>query len=160
MKRGFTLVEAILYIAILGILGVSVVNLILTSSATVRQIRSERRIASVGEAAMENLVREIRQASDVLDASSVFSSNPGILSLRTVSFPGSSTVITRTFSLGSGRLQKQDDLGSPEYITPPEASISQLVFWHSATSTSDLISFQLTVDSKNFYGSAVLRSKY
>lgn len=151
----------------LAVLLISAVELILISSKTILGMRSERIIFSAGEGAMETLIREIRQASDVVPASSSFGVNPGVLVLRTVQTPGGSGIITRTFSLSSERLTKNDG-GADEFLTPPEARIKSLFFWHSSTSTSDAIKIEMTIEAgdsrsletKTFYGTAVLRAKY
>lgn len=165
--RGFTLLEIIIYVAMLAILLISAVQLVLISSKIVLGTRSERAIFSTGEGAMETLVREVRQASEVIPSSSNFGVNPGTLVLRTTQAPGGPTVITRTFSLSSERLIKNDG-GADEFLTPPEARIKSLFFWHSATSTSDAIKIEMTIEAgdsrnlvtKKFYGTAVLRAKY
>ena len=167
MKRGFTLLEVLLYVLILAVLTGAIIRVLLTSGASISELRSERRIAAAGELALETLIREIRQASDVLGTSS-FGVNPGTLSLRTVQSPGSSSVVTRTFSLVSGRLAKQDDSGAPELISAPEVSITNLTFWQQATTSSAIVSVKMTLqsgrdqslESKTFYGSAILREKY
>jgi len=151
--------EILIYASILAILVIAVVRIVLTSSLSVSELNSDKKIVTTGQVAMEAIIREIRQASDVT-GSSVFSSNPGVLSLRTVQSPGSQVVVTRDFSLASGRLYKQDDIGGAEYVTAPETPISGLTFWHSSATSSSLITIQIIIGSKTFYGSAVLRSKY
>jgi len=167
-RRGFTLIEALIYIFVLLILVSGTVTAISILSQSGYGLRAERRIINAGEASAETLTREIRQASDVLLPSSTLGSSPGVLALRTVQSPGSQTPVTRTFSLLNSRLQKQDDSGAPEFLTGPEATITELFFWHSVTGASALVTFKFTVESgqgaafkqKTFYGSAILRAKY
>lgn len=159
-KQGFTLIEILIYIAILALLSAGVVEVILTLASGAKELRSERRTAAAAELALETLVREIRQASDVIVTSGVFGTSPGKLVLRTAASPGSQTQVNRAFSLVSSRLQRQDDSGASEFITGSEVSISELVFWYSAATSSSLITIKLTSGDKTFYGSAVLRAKY
>src|SRR3989338_582754 len=167
MKKGFTLIEIIIYVALLAAIVLSAVEIVLISARSVSEMWVERRIFTAGEGAMETILRDIRQSTDIALGSSTFGTNPGALALRIPQDPGSSTIITRIFSLSSERLQKNDD-GASELLTPPEARITSLIFWNSATTTSSLVSVKLTIESgdqKNykshaFYGSAVLRAKY
>lgn len=159
-QRAFTLIEILIYIAILVLLSVGVVQIVLTLTSGAKELRTERRIQAAAETGLETLIREIRQASDVILGSSVFGSNPGTLVLKTVQPPGSQTSVNRAFSLSSSRLQRQDGSGPAEFITGPEASISELIFWHSVATSSSLITIKLTSGDKTFYGSAVLRAKY
>lgn len=154
------MLEILIYIALLALLSAGVVQVVLTLASGAKELRRDRLTAQAAELALETLVREIRQGSEVLVASSVFGSNPGILTLRTVQSPGSQTQVSRTFSLVSSRLQKQDDSGQAEFLSGPEAPISSLIFWHLPTANSDLVTIELVFQDKTFYASAVLRSKY
>ncbi len=167
MKKGFTLIEIMIYVTMLAVLLAATVEIVLVSSNGMSSIRSERKIFAAGEGAMETIIREIRQASDVYTEFSVFILDPGTLALKTVQTPGGSTVITRIFSLNSERIQKSDD-GAPEFITPPDVRITSLIFWHNATTSSNLITVKIMAETgsdKNyrshaFYGSATTRAKY
>jgi len=166
--RGFSLIETVVYVALFGLITIGVLRLVLGVSFNAAEIRSERRIASAGELGLETLGREIRAASEVTLASSVFGSSPGTLTLKTVTSPSDATEVIRTFSLSSSRLTRQDASGPEEFLTPADVNITNLTFWHSATSTSEMVSFQVTIEagqgrafeSKTFYGSAVLRERY
>lgn len=159
-RRGFTLIEILIYVALLAVLVAAIVQVIPTLGKSARALRSERRLANAADLAIESLIRDIRQASEIITSSSSFGVNPGVLVLRLPQAPGSQTIVSRTFSLSSSRLQRQDDLGLTEFLTPPEVLLSNLVFWHKSATTSEIITIQITLDSENFYGSAVLRSKY
>lgn len=167
MKKGFTLIEIIIYVSLLAIIMISAVEIVFISARSVSEMRSERKIFTAGETAMETVIRDVRQATSVIPSSSAFGANPGVLAIRIPQTPGSSTIITRIFSLSSERLQKNDD-GASEFLTPPETRIKSLIFWNSSTTTSNLVSVKMTIESGDqksykshtFYGSAVLRSQY
>ena len=165
---GFTLLEILVYVAILALIATAAVRLVLAVSINASEVRSERKIIANGELAMETLVREVRQASDLEAALSVFGTSPGTLALTTVSVPEGSAVVTRKFSMSAFRLSRQDGSSAAEFITSPDVTITNLTFWQGATTTSKLITVKLTLEagqgqfkeSKTFYGSAVLRSGY
>ncbi len=154
------MLEILIYISLLALLSAGVIQVVLTLASGAKELRHDRLVAQAAELALETLVREIRQGSEVLAASSVFGSNPGILVLRTVQSPGSQVQVSRTFSIASSRLQKQDDSGPAEFLIGPDAPISSLIFWHLPGANSDLITIELIFQDKTFYASAVLRSKY
>ena len=154
------MLEILIYIGLLALLSAGVIQVGLTLASGAKELRSDRLTAQAAELALETLVREIRQGSEVLVAASVFGSNPGTLVLRTVQSPGSQVQVSRTFFLASSRLQKQDDSGPAEFLTGPEAPISSLIFWHLPGANSDLVTVEITFQDKTFYASAVLRAKY
>ena len=168
MRKGFTLIELVVYIGILALIGVAAVRLILSVSFNAAEIKAERALTASAEAAIETLTREIRQAYDVDLGASVFGANPSTLALKTFVFPSSPDTIVRTFSLSGSRLARQDGLAPAEPITSQDVTITNLTFWHLSTATSDLITVKMSLESgqgrfketQTFYDSTVLRSKY
>jgi prepilin-type N-terminal cleavage/methylation domain-containing protein len=166
--RGFTLIEMVVYVAILALLTVGVIRLVLILSFNFAEIRAERRLMASSDVALETLVREVRLASAVATSSSIFGTSPGKLVLQTFRSPIDLTPVVRTFTINAARLTRQDDSGPQEFLTPPEVKITNLTFWHLATSTSILSTLKITIEagqgkaleSKTFYASAVLRQNY
>jgi len=168
MKRGITLIETVVYVAILAVIAIGAVRLLLSSSSNAAEVRWERKIIADGKFALELLTREIRLSSDVIAAGSTFGVNPGALQLRSLSSPGSSTEVTKTFTLSASRITRQVDGGSIEYLTGTGTRVTELVFWQSANSNSKLISIKLVIEAgegrakgqTTFYGSAGMRRGY
>src|SRR3989338_990003 len=168
MRKGFTLIELVVYIGILALIGVAAVRLILSVSFNAAEIKAERALTASAEAAIEILTREIRQAYDVDSGASVFGANPSTLVLKTYVSPESPATTTRTFYLSSSRLARRDAGGGPEFITSGEVKITELTFWRLSATTSSLITVKISLEagegrfneSQNFYDSAVLRAKY
>lgn len=168
MRKGFTLLEVLIYLAILALITTGAVRLLLSSSFNLAEARSERKIISTGENVMENMLREIRLSSSVVAGSSVFASNPGTLALTTLTSPGSGTETTKVFAISGGRITKQVGGGAAEFVTPIEAVVTDLTFWRSVSAHSDLVRIKITIEAgqgrsketATFYGSAVLRRGY
>ena len=93
MKRGYTLLETVIYVSMLATIAVLVLGSILTVYRAYGKTKIERKIATNGEVAMERMVREIRSATST-KATSVFKTHPGTLALST----------GETFSLSGGIL--------------------------------------------------------
>ena len=167
-RHGFTLIEMLVYVSMLVLLTVGVIRLVLTLSFNFAEIRVERRLMASSDLALETLVREIRLASSVVTSSSVFGTSPGKLVISTFRSPTDLTPVVRTFTINASRLTSQDDSGPQEFLTPPEVQITNLTFWHLATTTSRLVTVKIileagqgrVLESKTFYDSAVLRQNY
>ncbi len=83
-RRGFSAIEMVIYVAILGMVSIFVVNTILIIIKSFNGFRASSDLNTNGEIAMERMVREIRLADDVDSAISVFDINPGHLILNTI----------------------------------------------------------------------------
>lgn len=157
-KRGYSLLEAVIYVAILSVVVVIVIESVFALYRAYGRSRVERRLNLNGDAAIERMVRELRSATSTDVGASTFGANPGVLSAG-----------GKIFSLAApaGPLQVSEQGGPQEAITS-EVEVNSLYFYRQATSTSEIIKIELTlsagdgsfIKTKNFYGSAVLRNRY
>lgn len=164
-RSGFTLVEIIVYIAILGVLSVVAVNTLLLIHRSLADIRVKRMLNETAAVVMERTVRVIRDAKAVNVGASTFDASPGVLSLT-----GSETpALTYTFFRTSGTLNLVIGSASPEALTPPGVTVTSLIFRHiTASTTSHAIRVEVTLaassgratTTQNFYDTAVLRNSY
>jgi len=92
-RRGFTLIEMVVYTAILGIIAVLAINSTLAMTRAFTSLRVSRDINSSATALFERLTRDIRGAYGVDLAQSDLGSNPGRLTLNTKDGGGSNTTI-------------------------------------------------------------------
>ncbi len=88
--KGYTLVEAIIYIAILAILSIVFISLLFTMTQSYTKFRLERDLASSASLGLERLARETRQAKSI-DLASTLGSHPGRLFLKTTDSAGAAT---------------------------------------------------------------------
>lgn len=161
--RGYSILEVLIYTAILGIISVLSVGSILSvykgSNATI----IENIISRNGELVLDRIVRDIRSASSTDTGVSVFGIHPGVLQLGAVPIK---------YSLSSTTLTRQEGGGPLENLISANARITNLVFFRdyfsSTEISSEVLKFEFTVESgegqflksKNFFGSAVLRGTY
>jgi len=166
--EGFSLLEAIIYIAILGMLFVVVVNTTLIGMDAFGKSRVKRSLATQGFTAMERMLHEIRLASSVDTIASTFGTHPGVLVLNTQVSSADETPITRTFNIVNSTLMLTEGGGTPKVLSG-DVSIIKLVFYF--TSSSDISeaarvemtiesSFKTFLESRKFYSTAVLRGSY
>ena len=158
-KSGYSLLEAVIYIAILSVIAIVVVESVFVLYRAYGGSRVERRLNLNGDYAIERIIREVRQATSTDPAGSSFGASPGVLSVG-----------GKTFSLAgpNGPLQAEEQGGVAEAITS-DVDVTSLYFYRQSTSTpSEIIKVEITLSAgegsfsktKNFYGSTVLRRKY
>lgn len=155
---GFSLIELVVYIAIAaGVLTASV-NSISTLMKSFNNARITSKINNSAEAAMERMTREIRNAYSI-NASSVLGSSPGRLKLNTYNAVGATTTIE--FYLDNEVLNVAEGVGAGNPLSLNGVAVSNLVFRQIENSTSSkAIKVEVTINSKNFYDTAILRNSY
>ena len=142
MKGGYTLLETVVYIAILALIAVMALGSIFSIYRALSQTLVERKLTLNGDIALETMIREIRAASSV-DPSSVLGTNPGTLKIGSKTF-------------------------SPSNFTTSDVGVTNLIFYASSTANSAIVKIELSLQAgggvfqktKNFYGSAVMRGAY
>lgn len=144
-KRGFTLIETLIYIAIIG----GVVATFMSFSLSITQSRNKTYVVQEVQAnsrtALDIITQKIRSASGVNTSTSVFGSDPGFLSLSMVS----STLNPTTIGLNAddGVLQIKEGSSASTTITTDEVKVSNLVFTNlTVSSTKENIKLQMTID--------------
>lgn len=164
-RAGYTLVEALIYIAILvAIIAVLVSGLVVVVQSITR-VRVARNLADTGGASMERLIREIRQATSIDDGNSIFNQTPGRLKLNTIDQAGNATTVD--FTVSGNQLLVQVGVGSIDNLTSGQIQVSSLIFRKLATTTASGVRVELTVTDDrlpgspiNFYSTAILRGSY
>lgn len=142
MKNGYTLLETVVYIAILAVIAVMALGSIFSIYRALGQTLVERKLILNGDVALETMIREIRAASSV-DPSSVLGTHPGTLKVGSKTF-------------------------SPSNFTTSDVSVTNLIFYATSTANSAIVKIELSLQAgsgvfqktKNFYGSAVMRGAY
>ena len=163
-KRGYTLVEALIYIAIFIIMSSIIVSLILSILETNRQVLPINSLSNNATSALEIMIKEIRAAVGINVANSVFSDSNGVLDLNTLDADGRPR--EAKFYLDSGTL-KFDEGGI--YLGPLTASdvlVTSATFDLATSTNESLIKIELDLTSgiskyeksEKFYSSIKLRT--
>ena len=142
--QGFSLVELIVYIAILAIV---VSALTLTAVSLLRSFAYARASGDVAEAAtvaLERLTREIRFAHAVQMGTSVLGTHPGTLGLETTDLAGSPATLLA--SLDSGRMLLTMNSGAPAPLTRESVTVTNLIFTHMSGTEKDAVRIDLTIE--------------
>lgn len=159
--RGYTLAEAVVYIAIFSIFSVVAVNAIIIMTASFKTVRAERAVNTAALAGFDRIVRASRLAASVNTLGSVFDTNPGTLAL--VDSDGGA----EAFYVEDGRLIESID-GTPlGTLTPETVVVDSLIFRFISVGTTLAVRVEMTVhDSRNpdasreFSNTALLRGTY
>jgi len=149
MRRGFTIIEVLIYIALIAFLVPLTADLFLTtvnSGALNREVREAR---SEAARALQIMTQTIRNSSTIIEPA--FNAN----STRLI-------VASTTFSLDAGQIKVQENGGPVEPLTATGFQISDLLFSNSSKfGTPGLVKISFKIKKgdydKKYYGAAALR---
>ncbi|MFA7245255.1 MAG: type II secretion system protein [Candidatus Magasanikbacteria bacterium] len=144
-KRGFTLIETLIYVAIIGLVssGLMKFSMSITSARNKTYVIQEVH-ANVRDAVVF-INKKIQEANGINLGSSTFDTDPGVLSLSMSDNSKNPTIIS--LDEDNGKLQVVEGLSDPIFITTEEVLVNNLQF--SNVSTGDearSIQFNLTID--------------
>ncbi len=94
-EDGYTLVEMVVYVTLLSIISLVITNTLVSFSTSYRTFRALAIVDKSGIDAMERITRDIRGATDVDSANSIFGTSPGVLTLSNTT---NNVVCAETFS--------------------------------------------------------------
>ncbi len=143
-NKGFTLIETLIYIAIVGGIMVTFISFSLNISGARNKVYSAQEVQANARMALDIITKKIQSASSVSTTASVFGTNPGTLYLIMSSSTLNPTIIN--LSANTSSLQIKEGAASTTIITSNVVSVTNLVFnnW-SASSTRENIGVNMTV---------------
>jgi len=162
-KKGYSLVEMIVYVTILSIISLVGMNSVLSFATSYKEILTLRVVDSSAIDSLERITRDIRSATSINTGSSTFGTNPGVLSLTTTS---SEVSTTTRFYLDNGILKVDINGVYSGPLTASTTQVTNLIFIKMDSDNSSLIKIQMTIlgtvgaatKSKTYYSSVVMRS--
>jgi len=165
-EKGFSLIEIILYIAILVI----VLSVLLKSFSAItisyNKVKSINRIESSVIIGMERMEREIRNATSIDLLQSVFNTSPGSIFLNATDSYGNAT--TTKFYISNQSLKMMIGGADQGSLVSNQVQVTSLIFVLIDNTNSKEVKIEMTLQSgtgsslvvKNFYDSVVLRGSY
>jgi len=165
-EAGQTLLEAVVYITILVLLLVFLVNILLSVTRVIAEVRISRSLGNSAVVALERMTREIRAAETIDLTESILDSHPGQLVLEAIDEDGND-IITK-FYLTNGILQVETVNPPVSSLIAAELEMSNLIFRQIISPSSEAVKIEFTlrnregkiIKSRNFYQTAVLRGSY
>ncbi|MDA2936200.1 type II secretion system GspH family protein [Patescibacteria group bacterium AH-259-L05] len=146
LRSGFTLIETLVYVAIIGIVIVSFVTFSISISNSRNKAYVTTEVQENARIALEVIRQRIHAANNVTIGSSTFDTDPGILSLQVADTSRNPTIIDLTADDGSLRIT--EGVNSPVIITSDEVRVVNLVFTNltSPNISRENIRIEITVD--------------
>ncbi len=150
LNRAFTLVEALVYIAILSVIILSVSVFFVWAIRSDVKARVMREVVYNAERAMAVMVYEIKEARGIYTPTGVFDGHPGQLSLVTPKYlPAGETESYLDFYLCDSRLCLKKESQEPIVITSENVEITNLIFSEIMSGKAPSVRINLTVDYIN-----------
>lgn len=166
-KKGFTLVEMLVYLAMLGAISILISHSFIAMTRSFGSVKLSRNINESALVAMERITREIRSAYEINTGDSIFGSSPGRLSLIGLNDAGATTTV-KLYMQGSNIFVEKGGYSS-EPITSSSTMATSLIFNQiNASTTSKAIKLELELSGSagpvsrtdKFYNSIILRGSY
>ena len=144
-QSGYSLVEAVIYTALVALLSVLLIGCLFIMYRSFKETRANRDLLDSAHTAMERMTREIHTAASVDSAASTLGTSPGVLRLNTTDSGGSAKTIQ--FGLSSGTIQMQDSGSYYGDLTTNKVSISSLVFTEITTTSGTAVRVELSMQA-------------
>lgn len=164
-STGFTLIELVVYVALVAALVVAVVASLLAVSRTSRELSARHSLQAEGLAVMDRLAREIRIATST-NPSSVFSTSPGVLSLQSAGLDGDASGSTVISVDGDNLVIKVGSTATTSLTA--NTAVESLIFRNITNDSVRAIRIELTLGSQSdsvdktisFFNTIIMRSSY
>ncbi|MEI7777605.1 MAG: hypothetical protein WCI52_03285 [bacterium] len=164
MKKGFSLAETIVYIALLAIIFIVVINSLVAIMSSYYSIKSSRDIENSAMLGLDRIERDIKNSSNIAAIST--STNPNSITLNT--FDSDNNPLVVRFYVSSGTLLVDENGSYSGPLSDSDVTVSSLLFSPISTGNSSGVKIQMTLQSgtssafksKNFYDTAVMRGSY
>ncbi|MEK7139895.1 MAG: prepilin-type N-terminal cleavage/methylation domain-containing protein [Patescibacteria group bacterium] len=158
---GYTLMEAVVYIAVLAVFSVIAVNAIIIILGSFRHLRAERTVNTAAQVSFERMVRDTRTAESITILQSTFDTNPGRLTLVNPDMSATE------FYIENGTLKVRENGVYAGMLTASTTVVDTLVFRFINHGTVQGVRMELTLHdtrdpgvSRQFADTAVLRGTY
>lgn len=152
-KNGFSLIEVLIYTAVLAVIIVIVFNFF---SGTLRfdaKSRSLREISENTRLITEKLAYQIREASGIYEPTSIFNASPGQLSLETTkNLSTGETATYIDFHLCGGRFCFKQEGKDAIFLSSEKVKLSNLIFSLITTSTTPSVQTSFKIEYNNETG--------
>ena len=165
-SRAFSLVEMVVYVALMTMLLLLIVDVVLVLGRSYKDIKANNAIMSSAIFSLDRMVREIRNAKSIDNTGSVFGTSPGSLKLNTTDDSGNARTVQ--FYVQNGILEDKENGVYIGPLTLSGATVSNLVFRQINNLKSQAVKVEITVmsgvapnlHSTNFFTTVVMRNSY
>ncbi|OIO33077.1 hypothetical protein AUJ44_01140 [Candidatus Nomurabacteria bacterium CG1_02_47_685] len=165
-KKGFTLIEMLIYIVFLSAASVVAVTSLFTIVRAVAEIRLAQDINDSATAVLGRTMREIRDAYGIDAIQSAFGTNPGRLVLLTKDDMGNN--VARDFFVENGAIKLKEDGVDQGSLISQNVTVDNLVFTNITTANSQGVKITMQISgvrgnlskTGSYDATAILRGEY
>lgn len=160
-KKGFTLVEMLVYLAVLIILAGGALTLVFLLGEQFAQLRTDQLVTKSAQATLENMLYTVRTSDTVSLAYTTLQTNPGALYL----IQGTTT---HQYALVGGRVVYTKNAIAQGPLTSDRVRVDELRFFAYDNANTQMVRIELSLTAvlanatttKTFSSSATLRGSY
>ena len=166
-NTGFSLIEIIIYFALLGIISTLVIGNILSLFKNYSTVRANQEIEYNAVAILDKLTRDVHDAAFVNTPDSSFSVAEGAISLNIASSTNETASNTVKFYLAGNKVKYMKDGVLLGNLSTNNVSVQNFKIYYISASSSEAIKVELNLEvtphlnstaiSKNFYTTIQLR---
>ena len=161
-NKGLSILEALIYIAILSIVSVVIVDVALVMTKAYGSFRVTQNIERAGLSSLDRIIREIRDAESIDLSASVLGTHPGTLTLNTTDSSGNARTVE--FYLQNEVISLKENGIANGALMNTNASTTNFIVRRIVNAHSEGVKIEMTISSgaksENFYATAVLRNSY
>ncbi len=170
-RQGFSMIEVVLYVSLFSLMSVLTLEALFLTVTAFTNLRISRDINDSSVKIMERLTRDIKSATAIDMANSVFGADPGTLTLSTVNASG--TPLTVQYVMVGNALHLKEgtsvatlvDKGS---LLSSKTSVSGVLYKRIDVGSTVAVKIDLhitasrgsVIDTDHFYNTVILRGTY
>lgn len=152
-SAGFSLVEMIVYIALLTIFTTGLVVVVVSLSESKTHLNAREELTYTSTVTLEKITREIRQSQSVDLFTSTLGFHPGKLALQ----PEDTPTQLNTIYVQAGRVFIQEGSNTPSPLSSASVFVSNLVFTRMSNPNTEGVLVELTAE-KNSHGATTTKN--
>ena len=154
-KKGFSLIEMLVYVSVLTIIFLLVINTVLSFTSSYHRLAALRQLDRSGTDSLERLTRDIRNATSIDAANSVFGSASSTLQIIATQ---NSVSTTTKFYIPAGTLKLNVNSIVIGPLTNSDVTVTNFNLTSLTSSNSSAVRIQMTLQATN--GSVTVSKKY
>src|SRR3989344_306277 len=147
-RKGVTLVELVMYVAILGMIIFAISAFTGEFARLYTANRAYRDLATNGQAVFDTLAFQLFHGEQVYDATSLFDNAQGQLSIRTEMNPAQDESVAYVdYWLGNDRVWEKTEGGSPRALTNDRVRVTTLFFRKFLSGPAEGVEVEATLEA-------------
>jgi type II secretory pathway pseudopilin PulG len=146
-KKGITLIEVLVYIALLALASVIIVSFVISLITTQNKISLEKDTWENAQFAIDRISRDIQKASTINEGESTFEVNPGELTLNTYINSGDINTTAVKYYISNDRLYTKEGDGAAEPLTGENVNVTNFYLKkYSPASVPPIVQVDISVE--------------